>query len=108
MDMDGLPVKDSPSKWSILLRAITAVLPYRVAAWIPILPQLADSDIALDASQSEAFIEPSHSRAALSATVSKTGWMSVGELAITCRISLVAVCCSSASVRSRLRVPAAL
>ena len=36
----------------------------------------------------------SQSRAALSATASKTGWISVGELAITRRISLVAVCCS--------------
>ena len=44
----------------------------------------------------------SHKRAALSATVSSTGWMSVGELLMTRRISLVAVCCSSASVRSRL------
>ena len=39
----------------------------------------------------------SHSRAALSATASKTGWKSVGELAMTPRISLVAVCCSNAS-----------
>ena len=30
--------------------------------------------------------------------VSITGWISVGELAMTPRISLVAVCCSSASV----------
>ena len=29
---------------------------------------------------------------------SSTGWMSVGELPMTRRISLVAVCCSSASV----------
>ena len=34
--------------------------------------------------------------------VSKTGWTSVGELAITRRISPVAVCCSSASVSSRV------
>ena len=46
----------------------------------------------------------SHSRAAFSAIGSKTGWRSVGELAITRRISLVAVCCSSASVSSRFRV----
>ena len=39
----------------------------------------------------------SHSRAAVSATTSSTGWMSVGELAMTPRISLVAVCCSNAS-----------
>ena len=32
-----------------------------------------------------------------------TGWTSVGELLMTRRISLVAVCCSSVSVRSRLR-----
>ena len=32
-----------------------------------------------------------------------TGWRSVGELLMTRRISLVAVCCSSASVSSRLR-----
>ena len=38
-------------------------------------------------------------RAALSATTSMTGWRSVGELAITRRISAVAVCCSSASFR---------
>ena len=37
------------------------------------------------------------------AIVSKTGWTSVGELAMTRRISPVAVCCSSASVSSRLR-----
>ena len=41
----------------------------------------------------------SHSRAARSATVMRTGSTSVGELAITRRISLVAVCCSSASAR---------
>ena len=37
----------------------------------------------------------SHSRAAFSATASSTGWMSVGELAMTPKISLVAVCCSN-------------
>src|SRR5712692_6159220 len=42
-----------------------------------------------------------HSRAALSAKASSTGWMSVGELEITRRIALVAVCCSSASVNAR-------
>ena len=31
--------------------------------------------------------------AAFSAMVSNTGWMSVGELAMTPKISLVAVCC---------------
>ena len=31
------------------------------------------------------------------ATISNTGWMLVGELAITPKISLVAVCCSNAS-----------
>ena len=46
---------------------------------------------------------PSHSRAAFSASTFITGWRSVGELAITRRISPVAVCCSRASVRSRLR-----
>ena len=49
-------------------------------------------------------VDASHSRAAFSATASMTGWRSVGELAITRRISLVAVCCSSASVSSRFRV----
>jgi hypothetical protein len=39
----------------------------------------------------------SHSRIALLMIVLKTGWRSVGELAITRRISAVAVCCSSAS-----------
>jgi hypothetical protein len=37
---------------------------------------------------------------AFSATASMTGWRSVGELAITRRISAVAVCCSSASLVS--------
>src|SRR2546425_8961397 len=46
----------------------------------------------------------SHSRAELSATVSSTGWMSVGELEMTRRISAVAVCCSRDSVSARLRV----
>ena len=40
---------------------------------------------------------------ALCTMVSKTGWTSVGELEMTRRISLVAVCCSRASVSSRLR-----
>ena len=40
---------------------------------------------------------------ALVTIVSNTGCTSVGELLMTRRISLVAVCCSSASVRSRLR-----
>ena len=40
---------------------------------------------------------PPHSRTALSMRVSRTGWRSVGERLMTLRISLVAVCCSSAS-----------
>ena len=47
---------------------------------------------------------PPHTRAAFSAMASRTGCRSVGELAMTRRISLVAVCCSSDSVSSRLRV----
>ena len=39
------------------------------------------------------------------AIASNTGWTSVGELEMTRRISLVAVCCSSASVSSRFRSP---
>src|SRR4030095_13414943 len=42
----------------------------------------------------------SHSRAALSAIASSIGWRSVGELPITRRISLVAVCCSRACCNS--------
>ena len=42
-----------------------------------------------------------HSRAALSAIVSKTDCRSDGELAIMRRISLVAACCSAASRISR-------
>jgi hypothetical protein len=45
----------------------------------------------------------SHSRAALSTTVSSTGWISVGDREITPRTSLVAVCCVRASVSSVLR-----
>ena len=44
----------------------------------------------------------SHSFAAFSATTSNTGWISVGETGDDPRISLVAVCCSSASVSCRL------
>ena len=40
-----------------------------------------------------------HSRAALSAIASSTGWTSVGELAMTPKISLVAVCCSNDSFK---------
>ena len=49
-----------------------------------------------------------HTRTALIAMVFKTGWRSVGELEIARRISLVAVCWSSASVRSRLLVRSSL
>jgi hypothetical protein len=41
-------------------------------------------------------------RTALSTIASKTGWMSVCERLMTPRMSLVAVCVSSALVRSRL------
>src|SRR5712692_4178529 len=51
---------------------------------------------------------PSHSRTALRAMTSNTGWTSVGELLITRRISAVAVCCSRDSVRSRLRASSSL
>src|ERR1700694_1073433 len=39
----------------------------------------------------------SHRRRALAAMVSNTGWMSVRELLMTRRISLVAACCSNIS-----------
>ena len=42
----------------------------------------------------------SHRRAALLNTAANTGWTSVGELEMTRRISAVAVCCSSASLRA--------
>src|SRR5262245_27511652 len=41
---------------------------------------------------------------ALRTIASNTGWTSVGELEITRRISLVAVCCSRASPNDRLRL----
>ena len=50
----------------------------------------------------------SQSLTLLDTIVSKTGWTSVGELLMTPRISLVAVCCSSASVRSLLRASSSL
>ena len=48
-------------------------------------------------------ISAAHSFSALSPMMSNTGWTSVGELEMTRRISLVAVCCSSASVSALLR-----
>jgi hypothetical protein len=50
-------------------------------------------------------LAPWQSCTALRAIVSNTGWTSVCDWLITRRISLVAVCCSNASVRSRLRSP---
>ncbi len=49
-----------------------------------------------------------HSFSAAVAIVSNTGCTSICDWLITRRISLVAVCCSSASVRSRLRVSSSL
>ena len=49
-----------------------------------------------------------HTTRALRGMVSSTGWRSVGELEMTRRISAVAVCCSSASVSSRLRLCSSL
>src|SRR5262249_26874129 len=46
---------------------------------------------------------PSHSRVALVRIVSNTGVRSVGELEITRRTSDITVCCSSASLSSRVR-----
>src|SRR5215470_5423100 len=45
----------------------------------------------------------SHSRAALQATASNTGWMLAGELLMTRKISAVAVCCSRASLSERCK-----
>ena len=45
----------------------------------------------------------SHKRAALLTTTSSTGWSSVGEALMILRTSAVALCCSSASSRSRVR-----
>ena len=47
-------------------------------------------------------------RRALARSASNTGWTSVGDLEMTRRISPVAVCCSSVSVRSRLRASSSL
>ena len=47
-------------------------------------------------------------RAAARTTVSRTGWMSVGDPEIARRISAVAVCCSRVSVSSRLRASRSL
>ena len=47
-------------------------------------------------------VVPSHNRIALLAIASNTGWVSVGDWLMTRRISLVAVCWSSAVVKSRL------
>ena len=44
----------------------------------------------------------SQNRAALLTTTSSTGWSSVGEALMILRTSAVALCCSSASSRSRL------
>src|SRR5262245_63076172 len=44
----------------------------------------------------------SQRRRAVAAMVSRTGWSSVGEPLITRRISLVAICCSSASFKALL------
>ena len=46
----------------------------------------------------------SHRRPALCTIASRTGWTAVGEPLMTRRISLVAVCCSSDSVRSAFLV----
>src|SRR5690349_3761496 len=45
----------------------------------------------------------SQRRAARCATACNTGATSVGELEMTCRISLIALCCSSAFASSRVR-----
>ena len=50
----------------------------------------------------------SHSRAALSASVSKTGWRSKVERPITLSSSLVAVCCSSVTRSSLFRSSSSL
>ena len=44
-----------------------------------------------------------HMRTAFASIVSNTGSSSPGELDMTCSTSEVAVCCSSASARSRVR-----
>ena len=58
------------------------------------------SPLAVGRSVTSAFAQ---ARGALARSASKTGCRSVGERQMTRRISLVAVCCSSASVRSALR-----
>jgi hypothetical protein len=43
-------------------------------------------------------------RAALLTTSSNTGWRFVGDVLMTLRISLVAICCSNAPLNARLRL----
>jgi hypothetical protein len=48
-------------------------------------------------------MQPPQRRTALATMDSNTGWTSVGDPLITRSISLDAVCCSSASLSSRVR-----
>ena len=61
-----------------------------------------EADLALDA-EDDARRAPRTGARRSRRSASSTGWRSVGELEMTRRISPVAVCCSSASVSSRLR-----
>jgi hypothetical protein len=71
-------------------------------------PSSATNVIVFPSNRNTRLYRASHNRVALRAMVSKTGCTSVGELEMTPRISLVAVCCSSVSVRSRLRASSSL
>ena len=92
-----LPVSDRsalPGPGSVVLRQQQAGQSRALVARDPM-------DFPLDPASLEAS-DASHSLVALSATAFNTGWISVGELAITRSISLVAVCCSNASVKLSL------
>src|SRR5947209_2215755 len=93
MDVDGLPVHERPPSHRVTVVGMPssghqrAIVPYEATTF-----RTSPSTRARDTSFA------SQRRVAFSDTASRKGWMSVGELLITRRISAVAVCCSSASV----------
>ena len=94
MDMDGLPIDDVARPEPRMIGMPTSAREVRD------LPKLGCTRKPVTVNAKDLSVKGIAQSAAFSATTSSTGCKSVGELAMTPKISLVAVCCSSDSLSS--------
>ena len=87
--MNRLPINDRTARWLVDVAGTNSAARKERSATMP----LNEANVAVNRAEF-ARHSPRIAVRRVSATASSTGWISVGELAMTPKISLVAVCCS--------------